>query len=188
MRSKIKAVVIGGSAGAMKVMSSILASLPAEYSLPIIVALHLHPLQDSYFVKHFKGGCALTVKEAEDKEAIQAGHVYFAPANYHLLVENDHTLSLSVDDRVNYSRPSIDVLFESAADAYMAHLAGVLLTGANNDGALGLKRIKEKGGLVVVQDPDTAESPYMPKTALQTTEVDYVLPLNQIGSWLAGLK
>jgi two-component system chemotaxis response regulator CheB len=126
----------------------------------------------------------LNVKEADEKENIQGGYVYFAPPNYHLLVENNKTFSLSTDEKVNYSRPSIDVLFESAAHVYGPRLAAIILTGANNDGAEGLRLIKEKGGLVIVQDPQSADSSYMPGAALQVVEPDFVLGLPEIGRWL----
>ena len=181
---KYQAIVIGGSAGAMAALTQLLPIFPADYPLPIIVAQHLHPLQDDYFVEHYKGRCALKVKEADEKEPLCVGHIYFAPPNYHLLIEDDRTFSLSIDEKVNYSRPSIDVLFESAVDVYAPGLIGVILTGANDDGARGLRLLKQKGGLAIVQDPKTAESAYMPRAALAATQVDYVLPLEDIGKLL----
>ena len=136
---------------------------------------------------HYSGGSALTVKDADEKEAIRPGFVYFAPPNYHLLIETDHTFGLSIDPKVNYSRPSIDVLFESAANVYGPRLIAILLTGANNDGAKGLRLIKEKGGLVIVQDPRSAEFPFMPEAALQAVKPDFVLGLAELGRWLAEL-
>ena len=188
MTNKVEAIVIGGSAGAMKALTTLLPYLPQNYQAPVIVVLHLHPLQDRYFLEHYRTFTNLHIKEADEKETIQAGYVYFAPPNYHLLVENDKTFSFSIDEKVNYSRPSIDVLFESAANAYGAHLVGIVLTGANNDGAAGLRSIKEKGGTVIVQDPLSAESPYMPSSALQEVQPDYVLDLAGIGQWLADLN
>ncbi len=185
--TKYQIIVIGGSAGAMAALSKLLPVFPAGYPLPIVIAQHLHPWQDDYHLEHFGDQCALAVKEAGDKEAIQAGNIYFAPPNYHLLINDDKTFSLSVDDKVNYARPSIDVLFESAVDVYSPWLVGVILTGANNDGAEGLRLIKEKGGLTVVQDPQTAESAYMPKAALAATKVDYVLSLPEMGRLLVEL-
>jgi two-component system chemotaxis response regulator CheB len=128
----------------------------------------------------------LKVVDAEDKQWIKPGHVYLAPANYHLLVERG-AFSLSVDDAVSYSRPSIDVLFESAADAYGASVAAVVLTGANSDGARGVKAIKKRGGFVVVQDPKTAEAPSMPTAAIAAARVDQILPLERIGPFLLEL-
>ena len=168
----------------MTALTELLPVFPAGYPLPIVVAQHLHPWQDNYHLEHFGGQCALAVKEARDKEAIEAGNIYFAPPNYHLLINDDKTFSLSIDDKVNYARPSIDVLFESAVDVYAPWLVGLILTGANNDGAEGLRLIKESGGLAIVQDPQTAESGYMPKAALEATRVDYVLPLQEIGKLL----
>jgi two-component system chemotaxis response regulator CheB len=182
--TRYQIIVIGGSAGAMAALTKLLPVFPAGYPLPIVIAQHLHPWQDDYHLEHFGDQCALTVKEAADKESIEAGTIYFAPPNYHLLINDDKTFSLSVDDKVNYARPSIDVLFESAVDVYAPWLVGVILTGANNDGAEGLRLIKENGGLAIVQDPQTAESAYMPKAALAATKVDYVLPLPEISKLL----
>ena len=185
MANRFDAIVMGGSAGAMKAMSVLLPYFPEKYTLPVIVALHLHPRQNRYFLEHFNKLCALNVKEADEKENIQPGYIYFAPPNYHLLIENNKTFSLSTDERVNFSRPSIDVLFESAASVYGARLAAVILTGANSDGADGLCAIKKKGGVVVVQDPQAAESSYMPAAALKVVQPDFVFGLAEMGRWLA---
>jgi two-component system chemotaxis response regulator CheB len=174
-------IVIGGSAGAMTVLTELLPTIPANYPIPIVIVVHLHPRQDNSHIARLSSLCALRVKEADEKEPLQPGTIYLAPPNYHLLIEKDHTFSLSVDERVNYSRPAIDVLFESAAQAYGAHVVGVVLTGANNDGAEGLRQIKEHGGLTVVQDPRTAESTYMPQAALEATPVDHMLSVPEIG-------
>jgi two-component system chemotaxis response regulator CheB len=170
-----QAVVIGASAGGTTALQKILPFLPADFPLPIIIAQHLHPLQDGAAIIHYAGGSALTVKDADEKESIRAGFVYFAPPNYHLLIEDDFTFSLSVDAKVHFTRPSVDVLFESAADAYGPGLIGIVLSGANQDGAAGLLRIKQRGGLTVVQDPQDAEVSYMPKSAIQTVTPDHVL-------------
>lgn len=172
----------------MTALGYLLRVFSADFPLPILIALHLHPWQDRYFLAHFAQICPLRVKEADDKEAIAVGTVYFAPPNYHLLVEDDLTFSLSVDEKVNYARPSIDVLFESAADALGCRLAGVVLTGANHDGAQGLRYIKGKGGMAIVQDPHTAENAYMPNAALEATAVDHVLPLEEMGHLLGTLS
>ena len=168
----------------MTALTKLLPVFPAGYPVPIVVVQHLHPWQDDYHLEHFGDQCALAVKEARDKDSIEAGNIYFAPPNYHLLINDDRTFSLSIDDKVNYARPSIDVLFESAVDVYAPWLVGVILTGANNDGAQGLRLLKEKGGIAIVQDPQTAESGYMPKAALEATRVDYVLSLPEIGKLL----
>jgi two-component system, chemotaxis family, protein-glutamate methylesterase/glutaminase len=185
--ARYSAVVIGASAGGTHALQKILPCLPANFPLPIIIAQHLHPLQDGLAMIHYNGVSTLTVKDADEKEAIRPGFVYFAPPNYHLLIEADHTFSLSIDPKVNYSRPSIDVLFESAANVYGSRLVAIILTGANNDGAEGLRLIKEKGGLIIVQDPQSAEFSLMPAAALQAVQPDFLLGLAEIGSRLAKL-
>ncbi|HTP10073.1 MAG TPA: chemotaxis protein CheB [Anaerolineae bacterium] len=180
-------IVIGGSAGAMTALTELLPAIPANYPLPIVIVVHLHPRQDNSHIERLGGLCALKVKEADEKEPLQPGTIYLAPPNYHLLIEKDYTFSLSIDERVNYSRPAIDVLFESAVQAYGSHIVGVVLTGANNDGAEGLRKIKERGGLAVVQDPRTAESTYMPQAALEATSVDHTLSVPEIGKLLVKL-
>ncbi len=183
-----QAVVIGASAGGSTALMNILPQLPANFPIPIIVAQHLHPLQDGPAVLYRAQGCALTLKEAEEKEAALPGFVYFAPPNYHLLVEDDHTFSLSVDAKVNFTRPSIDVLFQSAADAYGVTLIGVVLSGANQDGAAGLNIIKQRGGLAIVQDPATSEISYMPRAAIEAASPDYILSPLEIGAKLVHLS
>ena len=127
------------------------------------------------------------MKEADEKEKTESGIAYIAPSNYHLLIENSHIFSLSCGNLVNYARPSIDVLFESASDVYGSSLIGIILTGANSDGSRGLKRITNRGGLTIVQDPKTAYSDFMPKAAIAATEVNHILPLKQIGPFLVKL-
>jgi two-component system chemotaxis response regulator CheB len=177
---RYQAVVIGASAGGTAALQKILPFLPAGFPLPIVIAQHLHPLQDGAAIIHYAGGSALTVKDADEKESIRAGFVYFAPPNYHLLIEDDRTFSLSIDAKVHFTRPSVDVLFESAADAYGAGLIGIVLSGANQDGAEGLLRIKQRGGLTIAQDPQDAEIDYMPKSAIETASPDHILPADGI--------
>ena len=179
-----EAIVIGVSAGGMNALGEILPRLPDDFSLPIIIVQHMDPNSRGYLPDHLDRNCSIQVKEAEEKESIIGGVAYIAPANYHLLLEEDRTFSLSVDDAVNYSRPSIDVMFESAADVYNRRLVGVILTGANSDGSKGLTKIKSLGGLAVVQDPATAHVDYMPKAAIASTKVDHILPLEEIASLL----
>ena len=174
------AIVIGTSHGGMNALKFLLPKLPATFSMPIIVVQHIGALSESNWIEAFDNYCQLHVKEADEKEKIEKGIVYIAPPNYHLLVERNETFSLSIDQRVNYARPSIDVLFESAALVFQNYLIGILLTGANNDGASGIKKISESGGLTIVQDPETAESPYMPTAAIEVTTPDYVLDLKKI--------
>ena len=151
-----EAVVIGASAGALEALSNLLPALPADYRLPILIVVHLPPDKTSLLAELLRARCAIRVREAEDKEPIEPGVAYFAPPDYHLLVEQDKRLSLSDDEPVLFSRPSIDVLFESAADAYGGGLIGVVLTGANSDGANGLRAVVEAGGVAVVQKPGSA--------------------------------
>lgn len=180
------AVVIGASAGGLKALFAVLAPLPAEFSLPVVIAQHVHPTQGSCLAELLDRETSFRVKEAEDKEAVQPGFVYVAPPNYHLLVERGGTLSLSIDDKVNFSRPSIDVLFESAAHAWAPGLIGIILTGANCDGAQGLRLIRELGGLTIAQDPATAVHPFMPQAAIDAGAACEVLPISEISKRLEG--
>jgi len=184
---KYQAVVIGASTGGLGAVGELLAVLPGNIKVPIIVVQHLSPYSDDYMAKHLNEKCSIKVKEADEKEKLRPGCAYIAPANYHLLVEKDLTLSLTVEPRVNYSRPSIDVLFESAADAFGEGLIGVVLTGANSDGSKGLKRIKDKGGLAIVQDPESAEASEMPRAAIEAAQTDFILKLEDIGKKIVEL-
>jgi len=175
-----EAIVIGVSSGGMNALKFIFATLPAGFSIPIIIVQHVSPRSDNEWIKVLNENSNLTIKEADEKEKIEQGNVYIAPANYHLLIEEDKTFSLTIDERVNYARPSIDVLFETAAEAYKNKLIGMVLTGSNNDGTLGIKRIKECGGLAIIQDPVTAESSYMPASAIAAIDPDYILSLEEI--------
>lgn len=179
-----EAVAIGTSAGGLKALLKLLAFLPPNFSPAILVVQHLSPQSKGDFSQVFQPHCALVVKEAEEKEKICGGKVYLAPADYHLLVERDQSLSLSVDEKVNFSRPSIDVLFESAAEAYGLALIGVILSGANADGAYGAKVIKNFGGKVLVQNPTDAEVPIMPRAAIVQVPDCEVLTLEEIGDSL----
>jgi two-component system chemotaxis response regulator CheB len=183
----IEAITIGGSAGALEALGAILPALPHGFALPIVVVLHIPPNKPSYLPEVLGSMCALPVKEAEDKEPISRGTVYVAPPDYHVLIEKQRCLSLSVDAPVHYSRPAIEVLFESAADAYSGHVAGVLLAGGSADGALGLARIKRAGGLALVQAPHTAAVRTMPQAALDLGDVDHALSPDALGVFLAKL-
>ncbi len=185
--NRFEAVVIGSSAGGIQALSTVLSALPSEFPLPIIIVQHLHPESGAYLAKIFASKCPLKIKQADEKEKIKKGVVYLAPPNYHLLIESDKTLSLSVDPHVHYARPSVDVLFETAIYAYRDKLISIILTGANGDGSIGVKKIKHKGGYVIVQDPATAEAEAMPNAAIAATNVDKVLPLKQIGPYLLQL-
>ncbi|TDU71308.1 two-component system chemotaxis response regulator CheB [Prosthecobacter fusiformis] len=181
---KIKALVIGGSAGAVGALLAILPPLPRDYPLAVMVVVHLPPDPNSILATLLHGRCQIPVKEAEDKEPICAGTVYLAPPNYHLQVEPDFHLSLSQDEPVHFSRPSIDVLFETAADAYGDSLAGVVLTGASRDGARGLRAIGEAGGVVIVQTPASAEAATMPQAALDACPAARTLDLPELAAAL----
>ena len=187
-RPAVDAVVIGASAGGLAALSVVLGGLPARYRLPLLVVQHVPASGPTQLAEIFRRKTALRVKEADDKEAIVGATLYFAAPAYHLLVEPDLTLALSQDDAVHYSRPSIDVLFESAADAWGERVAGVLLTGANEDGAAGLEAIARAGGLTIVQDPAEAEVPAMPLAALQRFAPDHILPLRDIHRLLRELE
>jgi two-component system chemotaxis response regulator CheB len=180
-------VVIGASAGAVQALLVVLPALPASFALPILVVVHVPPDRDNVLVPLMQTKCRLTVKEAEDKEPIVGGVIYFAPSDYHLLIEADRTLALSTDEPVNYSRPAIDVLFESAADAYGEELVGVILTGANHDGAAGLRAVADAGGVVIVQPPDEAYATAMPDAALEACPSAMTMNLDAIASYLSSL-
>lgn len=180
-------IAIGCSMGGMAALEAIFSALPADFPVPIVVVQHRYRTSGEALPSFLRRHSKLNVVDATDKQWIRRGNVYLAPANYHLLVDRGGELSLSVDAAVAYSRPSVDVLFESAADAYMGGLVGVVLTGANADGARGAARIKQRGGFVIVQDPATAESPAMPQAAITAARVDRILPLNRIGPFLVEL-
>lgn len=185
---RFEAVVIGSSAGGMDALRKVLSSLTEKFKVPIIIVQHLSPSSESYLVEYLSRYCSLKVKEVEEKEKIKSGWVYVAPPNYHTLVEKDGSFTFTVEERVSYARPSIDVLFETAADAFGNRLIGIILTGANSDGSLGLMKIKKNGGIAIVQDPDTAEAEMMPRTALEKATVDYILKLEDIGKTLMNLQ
>ena len=170
----VAAAVIGGSAGALEVLRAVLAALPPQLAVPVVVVVHLPERSQDQMVQLLGHGAAVPVKQAEDKEPIRAGQVYVAPPAYHLLVEATHTFALSVDGPVHYSRPAIDVLFESARDAYGERLLAVLLSGASEDGAAGVHEVHAAGGITIVQAPQTAEVSIMPRAALALFEPTYV--------------
>jgi two-component system chemotaxis response regulator CheB len=183
---KFELIVIGCSLGGMRALETILNDLPGTFPVPIAVVQHRHRTSNGSLPAFLRRKTDLEVVDAEDKQPIAPGVVYLAPANYHLLVESGE-LSLSVDEAVSFARPSIDVLFESAADAYGRALIGVVLSGSNEDGARGAERIKSRGGFLVAQDPATAEAPRMPKAAIARARVDRILPLERIAPFLIEL-
>ena len=184
----IEAIVVGASAGGVEALLSIFGELPEGFGLPVIAVLHLPDERRSQLAEVFARRLRVPVKEARDKEAIEAGTLYFAGPGYHLSVELDRSLSLSQEDRVHHSRPAIDFLFTSAADAYGPGLLAILLTGANQDGARGLAYVKQSGGTTVVQDPAEARIAVMPLAALALHTPDHILSLSRIGSLLASLE
>jgi two-component system chemotaxis response regulator CheB len=183
-KKSYSAIVIGASAGGLYVMIDILKLLPANFSIPVIVVQHRSKDERSLLEEVLQQKCKVRIKQADEKEKIQPGTVYFAPPDYHLLIENDGTFSLSCDPPVNYSRPSIDVLFETAADVYKDRLLAIILTGANKDGSYGIKKIASMGGTTIAQSPETADYPEMPKGAISTGYVQHVLDPEAIGQFL----
>lgn len=179
--------MIGGSAGSFQGITRILSQLPEDFSLPIIMCLHR--------LKHVRNGFteALSIKSIKavtepcDKENIKKGHIYLAPANYHMSVELGNSFSLSTEDMVNNSRPAIDITLETAAYVYKDKLIGILLSGANRDGAQGMKKIKDRGGLTIVQDPADCMIDTMPAAALQLTQIDHTLKIDGIIRFLLEL-
>jgi len=185
-----QALVIGVSAGGLKALNKILPKFPANFPLAIIVLQHRGEVvydatnKGDFFIQYFQQRCNMPVKEAVAGESIVASTIYIAPAKYHLLIEKIKHFSLSLEPPINFSIPSIDVLFESASACYKNRLIGLILTGANSDGSMGLKTIHLNGGLTIVQAPTTAEVELMPKAAINSHTVDYILPLNEIASFL----
>jgi two-component system chemotaxis response regulator CheB len=182
-----KAIVIGTSYGGFEALKIILPKFNKEFPLPVIIVLHVGDHTNDNFLTYMNSLCQLHVKEVESNEKIQKGFIYFAPPNYHLLIESDFTFSLTTDEKHNFSRPSIDILFESAAWAYTKDLIGVVLTGANADGGAGLKVIKDFGGLTIIQSPDSALAPEMPRAALKMAKPAIILKLEDIGDKLIEL-
>lgn len=180
LHNSYKAVVIGGSAGSFQGIVKILSSLPDGFELPIILCLHRLKHVRNGFVEALSIKSVKPVEEPFDKENIRKGKVYLAPANYHLSVELGNTLSLSTEDMVNNSRPAIDITLETSAYVYRDKLIGILLSGANKDGALGMKSIKDKGGLTIVQEPQECMIDTMPTAALHVTNIDHILRIDEI--------
>lgn len=184
---QLKVVVVGASAGAIEALSTLLPMLPENLSVPIAVVVHVPPESRSVMADLFARKCRMKVQEAMDKEQMACGSVYFAPPDYHLLLEADGRMSLSADEPVLFSRPSIDVLFESAAQAYGDGVAGIVLTGANSDGANGLRAIHAAGGMAIVNDPQEAQVATMPEAALKACPKAYLMKLDEIGRFLGTL-
>lgn len=187
LTNQYKAIVIGGSAGSFQGISKILSNLPKDFELPIIMCLHRLKHVRNGFVEALNIKSTISLDEPNDKETIKKGKIYLAPANYHLCIELGNTFSLSTEDMVNNSRPSIDITLETAAYNYKNRLIGILLSGANRDGALGMKRIKDRGGLTIVQEPSECMIDTMPTAALKLTKIDHVMTIQQIIGFMTEL-
>jgi len=183
----IRAIVIGASYGGMEAIKTIFAGLPDNFEIPILAVLHIGNNRVDTFLSTLNKNSSYKVREAEEKDLIIPGSAFFAPPNYHLQVEDCFSVSLSTDEKVNFSRPSIDVLFETAAWAFRNELIGILLTGSNSDGAAGLKTIKKFGGTTIVEDPETAFAKAMPLSAIKISNPDFILPLEKISKKLVNL-
>lgn len=183
----IDAVVIGTSWGGLGAVSKILAAVPKRIGISVVLCQHQYPLAISTLPQVLRGRTKLKVVEVEDKISLEPDVLYICPPNYHTLIERDRSFALSIDPAVMYCRPAIDVLFESAAEAYGERLAGIILTGANEDGAAGLYHVARCGGMPIVQQPGTAEVPIMPAGALKRVPWAHVMTLDEIGEFLASL-
>jgi two-component system chemotaxis response regulator CheB len=182
-----KAVVIGTSFGGLEALQTILPEFPKEFPLAILVVLHIGEHSNDSFIQHLNRICHMKVKEAEDKEAIRPGTIYFAPPNYHLMVNEDFTCSLSTDLKINYSRPAIDVLFETAAWTYKTTLIGAILCGLNSDGAKGLLEVKKMGGYTMVENPKTYSASIMPNEAFKLAKPHIRLQQEKIAAKILDL-
>lgn len=188
MISNCKVIIIGGSAGSLQVLMDLLPSIPMIDSFAIVIVLHRRASDDLTLEELIKVKANIPVKIIEDKIALKPGYLYVAPANYHLLFEKNSTLSLDTSEKVNYSRPSIDVSFESVSEIYGNTVIGILLSGSNSDGTEGLKAIQKAGGLVIIQDPISAEMPFMPKNAIENLTPDYVLNTQEILDFILSIN
>ncbi|OGU35262.1 MAG: glutamate methylesterase [Ignavibacteria bacterium GWB2_35_6b] len=178
---------MGSSAGGLEVMIKLLSELPQNFQLPFIIVQHRAKDERQLLEEVIQVRCKITVKQADEKEKIKPGTVYFAPADYHLLVEADMSFSLNSDMYVNYSRPSIDVLFETASEVYRDGLLGIILTGSNSDGAQGIKTIRMNGGTTIAQNPQYSLHPFMPQAAINTGSIQYILKVDEIKAFLLNL-
>ncbi|MCF0051970.1 chemotaxis protein CheB [Dyadobacter sp. LJ53] len=184
----VKAMVIGGSAGSLQVLFNLLPLLQNHLPFAMILVLHRRHSADSSLSELLSTKALSPTCEVEDKDRILPGHIYLAPADYHLLIEKDESFSLDYSEKINFSRPSIDVTFESAAEAYGPSLVAMLLSGANEDGTKGLSLVKKAGGTTIVQNPQTAQMPYMPHHAMMHTVIDHVLDVRQMSHYINNLR
>ena len=188
LAKKYQAIVIGTSAGGLYALSALLEKLPGDYPLPIVVVQHRSKELRDLLEEVLQSKCVIRIKQADEKEKLEPGYVYIAPPDYHVLVEKNKTLSLSSDPPVRHSRPSIDVLFETAAIVFKDSLIGIILTGASNDGTAGMLAIRKHGGLTIAQDPAEAQFAYMPKSAIETQAIDKILSLSGIQKFLSQIS
>lgn len=182
--NKCKALVIGGSAGSLEVLLKVLPDLITSLSFPVIIVVHRKHGADSLLPDLLSGKTSLRVKEVDEKEEIIGGTIYVAPSDYHLLIEQDRTFSLDYSEKVNYSRPAIDVTFQTAAEVYKEGLVCLLLSGSNADGVNGLKTVKNYGGMALIQDPLTAQVSYMPAQAALHVNIDYALKADDMAAFI----
>jgi two-component system, chemotaxis family, protein-glutamate methylesterase/glutaminase len=185
--AKYSAIVVGASAGGLTALTSILCALPKSFSVPIIVVQHRSKEERDLLETVLQQKCEIRIKQADEKEMISPGFVYIAPPDYHLLIESSMSFSLTIDETVNYSRPSIDVLFESAAQVYREKLIGIVLTGSNSDGSNGIKLIHKYRGLTIAQNPDEAQYSAMPLASIRTGAVKKILMLKEIHQFLISI-
>lgn len=179
-----KLLVIGGSSGSIDFLLKLLPTLHVPLSFAIVLVLHRKNSLESTLTELFASKTVIPVKEVEDKDVLEPGNIYIAPADYHLLIENNHEFSLDSSEKINFSRPSVDVTFESAAEIYGSSLVGVVLSGANADGTNGLKAIKRAGGLIIAQKPETAQVAYMPEQAIMNNSIDYIFDVNELATFI----
>jgi len=183
-----EAIVIGVSAGGLHALSEILSALPPDFPIPVIIVQHRSRDEKTLLEEVLQSKCIIKIKQADEKEKIRGCVVYVAPPDYHLLIEKDGTFSLNYDAKLNFSRPSIDVLFETASEVYENKVVGIILTGASNDGAAGITAIKKRGGITIAQDPKNAEFPVMPQAAIDTGSVQYIFKLEEIKDYLLSIR
>ena len=187
MKPASKIVLIGGSAGSLEVILKIIGQLGQTNDFAVIIVVHRRSSQDSPLTDLLAAKTSWEVDEPEEKDTILPNHLYIAPADYHLLIERDHSFSLDDSEKVNFSRPSIDVTFESAAEVYGANTTAVLLSGANADGVEGMQLLKQAGGTCIAQLPESAEVAYMPEQAIRHVQIDHILDNDEMAGWIARL-
>jgi len=187
LKHRFKTVIIGGSAGSLTVLFDVLPTLDPHLKTSIILVLHRKNSGDSSLSELLSSKTVLPVKEIDDKDPVLSGNIYLAPADYHVLIEKNYFFSLDVSEKINFSRPSLDVTFESAAEAFGTSLTAILLSGSNNDGTAGLKAVQEAGGMIIVQKPETANMAYMPQHAINNMSVDHILDPKEISRFINSL-